>query len=186
MELARFFLAIAPDELLRGQLASLCATLKPRFATEPWRWVASENYHLTPAFIGTVRRSDIARTAPRLALVMAGLEHFGYRLTRLGCFPDTRRPRAIAALPERQAALESWQVPLVAALEAGGIAVERRAFRAHLTLARWRGRQAPARPLEETIALQGVANAIVMYESRDGRYLPQFTLAAGRGANHAR
>ena len=79
MELARFFLAIAPDELLRGQLASLCATLKPRFATEPWRWVASENYHLTLAFIGTVRRSDIARTAPRLALVMAGLEHFGYR-----------------------------------------------------------------------------------------------------------
>ena len=186
MELARFFLAIAPDELLRGELASLCATLKPRYAAEPLRWVATENYHLTLAFIGAVRRSDIARTAPGLAQVMAGLERFGYRLTRLGCFPDTRHPRAIAALPEQQAALESWQLPLVAALEAAGIAVERRAFRAHLTLARWRGKQSPARSLDETIALQGVASAIVMYESRDGRYLPQFTLAAGRGVSHAR
>ena len=186
MELARCFLAIAPDELLREQLATLCATLKPRFASEPLHWVASENYHLTLAFIGAVRRADIARAAAHLGRVTPGLERFAYRLTRLDCFPDARRPRAIAALPDRQAAFESWQVALLEALDAAGIVAERRAFRAHFTLARWRGNKAPGRSLEQGIALQGVASAVVMYESCEGRYLPQFTLAAGREASHAR
>ncbi len=185
MELARCFLAIAPDELLRGQLANLCATLQPGFASEPLRWVASENYHLTLAFIGAVRRADIAAVAPCLGHVMPGLERFRYCLTRLDCFPDARRPRAFAALPDRQAAFESWQAPLLEALDAAGIAVERRAFRAHLTLARWHGKKPPRRSLTQSIALQGVASAVVMYESREGRYLPQFTLVAGREVSHA-
>ena len=132
MELARFFLAIAPDELLRGQLASLCATLKPRFATEPWRWVASENYHLTLAFIGDVPEARLSGLVEALGAV-AG-EAFRLEVDKLGYWRHNRIVWAGCA--RRPAALDRLVADLRRSLSALGLPADDTPFVPHVSLLR--------------------------------------------------
>ena len=123
----RLFLAICPPPATARALAALRRDLPG------WRWVAEENLHLTLAFLGEVGRPgaedlDAALSAMPLVLpevTLGGIGHFG-----------SRQPRAVWVGAAPSAALADLSERVTRAARRSGIAVERRKFVPHVTLAR--------------------------------------------------
>jgi RNA 2',3'-cyclic 3'-phosphodiesterase len=176
VDVARAFLGIAPDPALRERLAALGERLRAHFPYAALRWIAPANYHLTLVFLGQTPLADIARIRTCVARVAASLAPSSYRLDAVRPFPGARAPRVIAAIPDDASGLLAWQQPLAAALGEEGFAIERRAYRPHLSLARWRGRSGCPPTADFPLGLEACATELHLYESRDGRYVPLFTL----------
>lgn len=125
----RLFFALWPDAPTRGAIRRATALAVRRGGGRP---VAAEKWHVTLAFLGSQPESKLAAVCaaaaavepPRGALNLARLGHFSRaRVLWLG---PRETPRAL-----RRFVTALWEV-----LEPLGIARERRAFNAHLTLAR--------------------------------------------------
>lgn len=175
MDVARTFLALDPDEALRAGLAALGERLRAHFPYAAVRWTVPANYHFTLVFLGQVAVADIARIQACVTPVAAALVPFRYRLGAVRPFPSARAPRVMAALPADAAGFLAWQPPLAAALAAAGFAIERRPYRAHLSLGRWRSRSACPATDDFALDLEGSATQVCLYESREGRYWPLFS-----------
>lgn len=182
MDLIRCFLAIDPGERLRARLAALQGLLAAHFPFPVLRWIAPSDYHLTLVFLGQVRVREIERIHDCVARIGVKLPPLHYRLVSARPFPDGRRPRVIAALPEDTRPFQRWQEPLADALGEAGFAVERRPYRAHLSLGRWKSRTACAQRDEFALDLEGMADAVTLYESRGGHYFPLFAERCGQGS----
>ena len=182
MDVARTFLALDPDEALRAGLAALGERLRAHFPYAAVRWTVPANYHFTLVFLGQVAVADIARIQACVTPVAAALVPFRYRLGAVRPFPSARAPRVMAALPADATGFLAWQEPLAAALAAAGFAIERRPYRAHLSLGRWRSRSACPATGDFALDLEGSATQVCLYESREGRYWPLFS-APCRGSS---
>jgi len=185
VDLARTFLAITPDEALRERLAALGPELRAHFPYQAARWIAPANYHFTLVFLGRTALAELPRIEDCVTRVAATLVPFRYRLASVRAFPSARSPRVIAALPAQTEGFLAWQQPLAAALAGAGFAIERRAYRPHLTLGRWRGRSGCPQIEDLALDLEANAGAIHLYESREGRYWPLFERACGAEAIRA-
>lgn len=174
MDVARVFVALDPDQPLRAGLAALGKRLREHFPYAAVHWTRPENYHFTLVFLGQVAVAEIPRIQACVTPVAATLAPFRYRLAAVRPFPSARAPRVMAALPEDAAGFLAWQQPLAAALAAAGFAVERRPYRAHLSLGRWRSRAACPATDDFELDLEGHATGVLLYESREGRYWPLF------------
>lgn len=130
----RLFVALdIPDET-RAAVGKLIAQLAPLCGGA--RWVRVEGMHLTLKFIGEQPEERVARIEQELRAVRSPAVQL--RFAGTGFFPNARHPRVfwagIAASPnlaQLAAAIERRLEPL-------GIAREQRAFKPHLTLARFR------------------------------------------------
>lgn len=127
----RVFIAIdVPDEI-RKHLGSVQDQLR-QFSPSA-RWVPAESIHLTLKFIGEIaekRRDDIDEA-------LAGLtwKAFPVSVRGVGFFPGTRSPRVFWA-GLQSSTMEGLAKEIDTRLEQAGFDAERRAFRAHVTLAR--------------------------------------------------
>ena len=142
----RTFLAVELDEAVRARLAEAAAGAEAGRARV--RLVAPENIHVTLNFLGDVEDAQVpavCRTAERLA---AAAEPFEFAVRGLRAVPP-RGPvlRMLwAGVDDLSGGLGRLQARLEAALAEMGFAPDRRPFRPHLTLARFkspRGRRAP-------------------------------------------
>ncbi|MGH9773447.1 MAG: RNA 2',3'-cyclic phosphodiesterase [Candidatus Acidiferrales bacterium] len=113
---------------LRARLAHLCAGA---------RFVEPGGMHVTLKFIGEAAAPAVEKIKTVLGEIHLG-QAIEIRFAGLGFFPNDRHPRVFWAgidssppLAELAAAIERALAPL-------GIAPEERAFRAHLTLARFK------------------------------------------------
>ena len=97
------------------------------------RMVPRENLHLTLAFIGALEGGRLE--AVHDALDGLGAEAFDLVPAGVGSFGG-RAPRVIWVGLERSAALEGLQRKVCTRLRGAGVALERRRFRPHVTLAR--------------------------------------------------
>lgn len=172
----RAFLAVPPDEALRSRLEEVSRELRERFRGRDVRWTRPEKYHFTLVFLGDVDIDRVPRIRERVADVVASLTPFDYQVKLVCFFPDSRRPRVIAALPDKQQAFEAWYRPLVSVLAEEGFEPERRRFNAHITLARLRGRPRHGDLHELIEDASGRADSLVMYQSLEGEYVPLFVL----------
>ena len=130
----RVFVALEVPEPVRAALAELNARLKKTCPSA--RWARLEGVHITLKFIGEVGPEKLATIREALG----DLHPFApirLHFAGLGFFPSPRRPRVFWAgveggpqLAELASAIEAKLVPL-------GIHAEERAFRPHLTLARF-------------------------------------------------
>ena len=100
-------------------------------------WTRPEGIHLTLKFLGDISGQQEAHVKRALAQ-MERFEKFTARVQGFGFFPDARRPRVLWAgldappnLGRLAAQVESVMAPL-------GFLPENRAFRPHLTLARFK------------------------------------------------
>ncbi len=126
----RLFVGIPFPEDVRAALAGLCAGLPGA------KWVAPENAHLSLRFIGEVGKDDaddihhaLERiSAPAFDLVIAGI----------GCFQTGRKVRVLWAGIEKEPLLLRLQEKVESAVVRAGFEPERRKFKAHVTLARFR------------------------------------------------
>ncbi len=140
-ERLRLFVAapIPPSQLrwLDRQLAPLKSTLRGA------RWIDPANQHVTLKFLGGVGADlldDVVAVADRVAQAHAAQE---VRFSALGAFPSTRRASVLwAGLVDDAALLERLAGALSEGYERLGFVAEKRPFRAHLTVARFK---APAR-----------------------------------------
>jgi len=131
----RLFFALWPDEALRQQLRQRC---KPLLDLPGGRPVATENLHITLAFLGRVDARQ--RTCVE---VMADAIHcpaFSLQLDRVGFWP---RPRVLwlapTSMPE---ALLTLAADLHHGAEACGLTLDARPYQAHVTIKR-KVREAP-------------------------------------------
>lgn len=124
----RLFVAIRPPRPIRARLLGLMA------GTRGARWQDEEQLHLTLRFIGEVDRhiaEDVVAalgrvTHPRLGIALSGV----------GSFDRAGRPAALWAGMSPREPLESLHNKIDSTLARIGLAPDRRAFHAHITLAR--------------------------------------------------
>lgn len=125
----RLFFALWPDDDFRATLAPQLAMLRPDGAG---RAQSPAQWHVTLEFLGSVSSSRMAAAVEAAAAVKTGsfevvfdtVEH--WRRPEVLCLVACEVPEPLAALVAQ----------LRAGLAARGFEPERRAFRAHLTLAR--------------------------------------------------
>jgi 2'-5' RNA ligase len=114
------------------------------------RWVAPTNFHFTLKFLGNIDESKIDPVARALELHLHLFPRFTINAKGLGVFPDLRRPRILwVGLAGKELAALVSQVET--ALEPLGFTPEKRAFKPHLTVGRWRQFDGSSKKLGEEI-----------------------------------
>lgn len=129
----RLFVAVELPEALRAQLGAGVERLRRELP--PARWVRCENVHITLAFLGEVDGSAGNAVAAGLAAAAQALTPTVVAPAGGGFFPSSERPR-VAWVGGECPGLASWAAAAARVAEASGIAVDRRPFSLHLTLAR--------------------------------------------------
>ena len=127
----RLFVAIRPPEDVRLALLGLMGGL------HDLRWQNDNQLHLTLRFIGEVERpmaDDIAAELERIRF-----EPFAITLDGVGKF-EKRRQGALWAGVQPREQLKALAAKVERACQAAGVEPEQRAYRPHITLARWNGR----------------------------------------------
>ena len=168
----RLFIGVPVAPAVAGELAGTCESLARRATSQQvaMRWLAPAAYHVTLRFLGWTRRESIAaiEEAMRRAVAGAATGPLRFRCERLGAFPSPARATVVWAgvedapgLAALAAALEREVVPL-------GFAAERRAFHAHVTIARLRE---PTRvdqvllPFSEQVFSETRCDSLTLFES---------------------
>jgi 2'-5' RNA ligase len=127
----RLFVAIRPPEPIRAALLGLMGGL------HDMRWQNDNQLHLTLRFIGEVERPMADDIAAELARIR--FERFSIVLDGVGKF-EKRRQGALWAGVQPRDQLKSLAAKVERACQAAGVEPEQRAYRPHITLARWNGR----------------------------------------------
>ena len=161
----RLFVAIRPPEDIRDLLIDAMDD------GADFRWQSDEQLHLTLRFIGEVERpiaSDLS-----LALSSLRAAAFDLRLSGLGTF-DHRNGGAIWAGVEPAEPVKALAARIERICQSVGLPPERRAFRPHITLARWKGPR--SREARAFLAGRAVSSdpfkvdRVVLFESRLSRH----------------
>lgn len=135
----RSFLAfeLAPD--IKTQIETLSEELKD--SNLPVRWVKPENIHLTLIFFGDVEENVIEDIKEKVNEAVKGMASVKIRLKGVGVFPNLKRPRVVwVGLGGDIDRLSDLRDNLQSKLNALGFIPERRPFKPHLTLGRFKGR----------------------------------------------
>ncbi len=124
----RLFFALPMSELAERQLQQQAEIFKHRSLADGLRWIKPENYHLTLAFLGEVAPQQLPRLAVIARDIVARHRAFDLRLRAVNWFPSAERPKILAALPEKNTALEALQDDLKQALYRRKFTIENRLF----------------------------------------------------------
>ena len=114
------------------------------------RWVVQENLHFTLKFLGAVEEEKIISIIKAVGRVVRPARPFSLAAGGIGVFPDIRKPRVLWVGLEAQG-LQTLSQEVEVALEPLGFAQEKRGFKPHLTIGRWRNFTAKAQRLREEI-----------------------------------
>lgn len=128
----RLFLGIAIAPPVLDNLARVLRELQP---LAPIRWSPVENLHITTKFIGAWPEARLPELEAALESVPAG-PAFDVTVARFGYFPNPHRPQAFFAGVEAGSSLAHLAAKMDQTLQPLGIAVEKRPYSPHLTLAR--------------------------------------------------
>lgn len=133
--LIRLFIGIPIGDDVRARLGETCDLLKKTHAHVGW--VPPRNYHLSLAFLGDTPRDMVPELGEALDdAVTCGA--FSFAVTGVGTFGSLRSPRVIWAGVEAPKALITLLDNVRNNLAALDLLVDRRPFRAHITLGRVR------------------------------------------------
>nr|MBO2507656.1 RNA 2',3'-cyclic phosphodiesterase [Bacillota bacterium] len=148
----RCFLAVPVGEQVREALSRWLRSVRSRLPNA--RWVDPQNYHLTIKFYGEQEQAAVERLAQSLSASLSGLGAIEVEIAGLGAFPSLDRPRVLwAGVGEGARELQRLAGIVEAASVGLDIPADRRDFRPHLTLARFRveirGRDLPPDVLAE-------------------------------------
>jgi 2'-5' RNA ligase len=130
----RLFVAIDIPAETRAAVAKLIAQLAPLGPGA--KWVRADGMHLTLKFIGEQPEDKVARIEGQLRAVRSPAP-VELRFAGTGFFPNPRSPRVFWAGIEASPNLAELAANIERRLEPLGIPREQRAFKPHLTLARF-------------------------------------------------
>lgn len=143
----RLFIALSLPDEVRERLSLLANGLPGA------RWVAPESLHLTLRFVGELD----GRQAHDLDDMLSTLDlpEFELTLRGLGTFDEGRRLRSLWVGIEPNEALMRLQAKVETAVQRAGLPAERRKFKPHVTLARFK-ETPPAHKLQAYLAAHGL------------------------------
>lgn len=190
----RIFIAIALPETISLRLGMLQDRLKA--AGVKLRWVPPSNIHLTLKFIGDMLPDEIGKVSGPLRDGCRGHATMDLAVQGLGVFPGIRKPRVLwSGIGGDTQALSSLQQSIEAVLADLGLPREMRAFKAHLTLGRFKWPVGPQK-LVNAIETEGhfdplpfKARQVTLYKSQlqpgGAVYTPldRFDLVGGQAAD---
>lgn len=102
-------------------------------------WMDAHRTHITLRFLGWTNRERTAALGPVLAAAAKACPPFEATISGLGTFPPgPDRPRVLWAAVDLPRPAHALQAACEAAAVSMGFPPERRAFRGHITLARWK------------------------------------------------
>jgi RNA 2',3'-cyclic 3'-phosphodiesterase len=137
----RLFIAIDLDDAARAAIAAeqkrIAGALRDA-SRSSLKWVRPEHMHLTLVFLGEVADAQVQDV---VAAVGEPIDRapFAVAFGGIGVFPPRGRPNVLwIGVTDGREAIDAVQRALQARVEHLGLAVERRPFHPHLTLARWR------------------------------------------------
>jgi RNA 2',3'-cyclic 3'-phosphodiesterase len=145
----RSFLAFELPAPMRTVLAGALEIL--RGSCLDARWAKIDNIHLTVVFLGDVPEDDLTFIMEAAQEVCSRYRPFEIAIKGLGVFGPPRRPRVLwAGLTGETMRMAEFQQELLSALAPSGIKYDGKAFKPHLTLGRFRGRN----PIDPKSALE--------------------------------
>jgi len=177
MSTIRLFVALEPDV---EACARAVREAEHAFARYPnrIRWEPEENLHVTLKFLGDAPEARMPEFCRALDDVAAGHRPFDYGTGGLGVFPDLGEPRVLwVAVDDLDRRVEDLAMDVESVFAGLGFPRDRRAFTAHLTVARFdagapgQGRAAVTRIL---------ANPQAADIGRSEQYADRFHLYASR------
>ncbi len=144
-DVTRTFLAVPLPDTIVSAMTRLRETLETEIPGV--RWVASGQYHLTLAFLGDVRNTDLERIARATEEAGAGFEPIELRVEGLGAFPNPSRMRVlwVGMSGSGIGELMALQQALVRELGRVGYRPDDQRFTPHVTLARFQSRPGQGR-----------------------------------------
>lgn len=131
----RAFVGVRIDPEVTGKISAAQSQLQRKLPGV--RWVARENLHFTLKFLGSVAEEKVGPIMEALGQPVRAVRRFSVAARGVGVFPDPRRPRVLWVGLQGEA-LAGLASGVERALEPLGFARERRSFRPHLTIGRWR------------------------------------------------
>jgi 2'-5' RNA ligase len=131
----RAFIAVRIDPAVARKISEVQEQLKRELAGV--RWVGTGNLHFTLKFLGPIEEEKIKPVADALERALRLFPRFPILARGIGVFPDIRKPRVLWVGLEGSS-LASLAMGVETALEPIGFAREKRGFKPHLTIGRWR------------------------------------------------
>jgi len=142
----RLFVAVEIPQVVRDAVEAAVAPWRERYPRA--KWVPKQNQHVTLKFLGSTWPRLVDWVTETVGAVAAASAPFGSRAVGLGAFPSPRRARVLwAGLEDPGGRMAALAAALDEAL-AKEFEPEKRAFTAHLTVARFE----PSVPLGEDLA----------------------------------
>ena len=133
----RSFLAFELPEEIKGIITHVSEDL--RKSSPDLKWVRVDNIHLTLVFMGNVKRDDLPAIGDAARKVCQGYGHFNISMKGMGVFPNRRNPRVIwLGLEGDLERMSFLRDALQKHLRPFGIKEEKRRFKPHLTIGRFR------------------------------------------------
>jgi len=133
----RSFLAFELSPEMRSTVSRVYEDV--RHSRTEVRWVRPEGIHITVIFMGNVREEDIALIGDEMAKVCSDFAPFHASLKGMGCFPNCRNPRVVwIGLEGDIERMSSLRDDLQERLVPLGLKPEKRGFKPHLTLGRFK------------------------------------------------
>lgn len=170
----RLFVAVDFPEDVRDLIGVAVAPWRERYPRG--KWVPKQNQHVTLKFLGSTWPRLLEWVTQAVEGVAKASERFETRVTGLGAFPTPRRARVLwAGLDDPEGRLAALADSLQEAL-AKEFEPERRAFTAHLTVARFD----PPVPLGDDLAATELhtqpfpIDRLVLYRSHLQRPAPVY------------
>jgi len=157
----RLFFALWPEEPARKAALAAMEPLKSKLSAH---WVRPANLHITLAFLGEIE-------ADRVGLAQAAADAVdlpGFEL-RLDTLEHWRKPQVLCLSPsEPVPALQQLAAELSQHLQSAGFELEKRPYRAHLTLARKAAYLPTEARIEQPIVWKA-ADFVLVESSQDNR-----------------
>ena len=117
------------------------------------RWVKVDNIHLTVVFMGDIREEDVQPIKEEIKEACLGSGPFDISLKGIGVFPKEQRPRVLwLGLDGEIEMISALRDRLRERLGPFGIKREKRPFRPHLTLGRFRRPERKGPGLDDIMA----------------------------------
>ena len=176
MSLLRAFIALEIPAKVQRDIYHATSSLRSGVGSLI-RWVPAENMHLTLKFLGDISPANVEFLTQMIRTEADAYHCFEIRLTGLGTFPNSKRPRVIYIGIQAPTELESLQHGIESAARRLGYESDPnagRSFSPHLTIGRVKqnisaaNQQQIRRALEETeIDLLGTArvDSVHLYKS---------------------
>lgn len=133
-----YFLATKLPKEVKDFLNEWVEQNRPEFPFA--RWVHSEDYHITLAFLGFAEESMKQEVVETMGQVLADERPFTLKLHKIGTFGPHKKPRIFWADTEASESLNSVQKKVHRQCINIGFQLDKKPFRPHITLARkWQG-----------------------------------------------